>query len=145
MEMAGSERWVFTLLVVSGFIVLWVKWRRLPSATHRVHPKPSLRPLKPRTPAGCPACCAAQPYLPPASTSLKPYAQVKDTRGPLREKRIATAGYACPNSDCRYSGIADEQIHALLGCGGHGPLEYIRDLKCQACQTQFSVRYGTVL
>jgi len=34
---------------------------------------------------------------------------------------------------------------ALVGCGGHGRQEYIRDLKCQACQTKFSVRYGTVL
>jgi IS1 family transposase len=56
-----------------------------------------------------------------------------------------TAGYACPNSDCVYYGITDERIHALVGCGGHGCQEYIRDLKCQACHTQFSVRYGTVL
>jgi IS1 family transposase/transposase-like protein len=68
---------------------------------------------------------------------------VKDPRG--RKKRIATAGFACPNSNCRYYGITDEQIHALVGCGGHGRQEYIRDLKCQACQTKFSVRYGTVL
>ena len=32
--------------------------------------------------------------------------------------RIATAGFARPNSVCRYYGIADNQIHALVGCGG---------------------------
>ncbi len=56
-----------------------------------------------------------------------------------------TAGYACPNSDCLYYGITDDQIHALVGGGGHGRQEYIQDLKCQACGTKFSVRYGTVL
>ena len=142
--MAVSEGWVLTLLVVIGFILLWGKWRWLPSATQRVYPKSSPRPLKPRTPDDCPACRAAsQPGRPPASTLLKPYSQVKGPRG--RKKRIATAGYACPNSNCRYYGITDEQIHALVGCGGHGRQEYIRDLKCQACQTKFSVRYGTVL
>jgi len=151
--MARSERWVFTLLVVIGFILLWVKWRWLPSATHRVHPKPSPRPLKPRTPDDCPECrITPQPHLLPASTTLKPYSQIKSPRG--RRKRIATAGFACPNSDCLYYGITDEQIHALVGCGGHGRQEYIRDLKCQACRTtpalaggarEFSVRYGTVL
>ena len=56
-----------------------------------------------------------------------------------------TVGYACPNPDCFYCGITDDQVHALVGCGGHGRHEYIRDLKCQACGTKFSVRYGTVL
>jgi len=143
--MAESDGWVLTLLVIIGFILLWAKWRRSPSASQQVHPKPSPRPLKPRTPDDCPACRAARPSRPPASKPLQPYSQVKSPRGPLREKQIATAGYACPNANCRYYGITDEQIHALVGCGGHGRQEYIRDLKCQACQTKFSVRYGTVL
>ncbi len=126
-------------------ILTWVKWRWPSPATPRAHPKPTPRPLKPRTPDDCPACRAAQPSPPPASTPLKPYSQVKDPRGPLREKRIATAGYACPNSDCLYYGIPNDQIHALVGCGGHGRQEYIQDLKCQACGTKFSIRYGTVL
>jgi len=124
--------------------LLRVKRRGLPSATRQVHLKPSPRPLKPRTPDDCPACrVTPQPGLPPASPPLKPYAQVKSPRG--RRKRVATAGYACPNRDCLYYGVTDDQIHALVGCGGHGRREYIRDLKCQACQTKFSVRYGTVL
>jgi IS1 family transposase len=141
--MARSVGWVLTLLVVIVFILVGVK-RHWPSpATPRTNPKPTPRPLKPRTPDDCPACRAAQPSLPPASTPLKPYSQVKGPRG--RKKRIATTGYACPNPDCLYYGITDDQIHALVGCGGHGSHEYIRDLKCQACQTKFSVRYGTVL
>ncbi len=141
--MARSEGWLLTLLVVIGFILLWVKWRSPLSAPSQGHPKPAPRPLKPRTPDDCPACRAIQPDLPPTSAPLKPYSQVKDTRG--RKKRIATAGHACPNPDCLYYGITDDQIHALVGCGGHGRQEYIQDLKCQACQTKFSVRYGTVL
>jgi hypothetical protein len=143
--MARSEGWLLILLVIIGFILWRVRWRRpSPAAPHaRPNAKPTPRPLKPRTPDDCPTCRAAQPGLPPASTSLKPYAQIKSPRG--RRKQIATAGYACPNADCRYFGITDDRIHALVGCGGHGRHEYIRDLKCQACHTKFSVRYGTVL
>jgi transposase-like protein len=144
--MAGSERWVFALLVVIGFslLLLRVKWRWSPPATRQVRPKPFPRPLKPRTPNDCPACrVTPRPGLPPASPPLKPYSQVKSPRG--RKKRIATAGYACPNPDCLYYGITDEHMHALVGYGGHGRQEYIRDLKCQACHAKFSVRYGTVL
>jgi len=56
--MAGSEGWVLTLLVVIGCTLLRVKWRWITSATHRVNPKPSPRPLKPRTSDDCPACRA---------------------------------------------------------------------------------------
>ena len=134
------------LLVVIGFILLRVRWRwPSPASPHaRPNAKPTPRPLIPRTPDDCPACRAAQPGLPPpASTSPKPYSQMKSPRG--RRKRIATAGYACPNPDCKYYGVTDDQVHALVGYGGHGRQEYIRDLKCQACQTKFSIRYGTVL
>jgi len=123
---------------------LRVKWRWPPPATHQVHPKPSPRLLKPRTPDDCPACrVTPQPGRPPAPSTPKPYSQVKSPRG--RRKRIATAGFACPNPDCPYCGITDDQIHALVGYGGHGCQEYIRDLKCQACHAKFSIRYGTVL
>ncbi len=142
--MARSAGWVFMLLVVIGIILLWVNWRWLPSPARRARPKASPRPLKPHTPDDCPAChVTPQPHLLPVSISLKPYSQVKSPRG--RKKQIATAGYACPNPDCLYYGITDGQIHALVGYGGHGRQEYIRDLKCQACRTKFSVRYGTAL
>jgi IS1 family transposase len=141
--MARSEGWVLALLVVFVFILLWVKWRSPRSTSHHGLPKLAPRLLKPRTPDDCSACSAAQPTRRPSAALPIPYARVKDPRG--RKKQIATAGYACPNSDCQYFGITDDQIHALVGCGGHGRQEYIHDLKCQACQTKFSVRYGTVL
>ncbi len=143
--MARPEGWALTLLVVMVLILMWVKWRWPSPATPRAHPKPTPRPLKPRTPDDCPACRAAQPSPPPASTPLKPYSPVKDPRGPLREKRIATAGYACPNSDRLYFGITDDQIHALVGCGGHGRQEYIQDFYCQACHRKFSTQRHTPL
>jgi IS1 family transposase/transposase-like protein len=143
--MARPECWALTLLAVIVCILTWLKWHWSSPAAPRAdaNAKPTPRPLRPRTPDDCRACRAAQQVRSPASTLPKPYSQVKSPRG--RRKRIVTAGYACPNADCPYYGITDDQIHALVGCGGHGRQEYIRDLKCQACRTKFSVRYGTVL
>jgi hypothetical protein len=150
--MTWSEGWGLTLLVVIGFILLCVRRRGTPWLPDKVHFKPPSRPLKPRTPDDCLACRAAQLIRQPSALLLIPYARTKNPRG--RKKRIATARYACPNSNCLYYGITDEQIHALVGCGGHGRQEYIQDLKCQACRTtpalaggarEFSVRYGTAL
>jgi hypothetical protein len=118
--MACPEGWVFTLLVVMGFTALWVKWRWPPRG----------RPSSPLQAFSAPAQTAhprrllrvshhPPTHLPPASTPLKPYSQVKSLPGPLRVKRIGPAGYACPNSDGLYYGITDEQIHALVGYGGH--------------------------
>ena len=134
--MVCPDGWVFALLVVIVFILMWVKWHRPHPAAPRARPnaQPTPHPLKPRTPADCPACrITPRPGLAPASPPPKPYSQVKSPRG--RRKRIATAGFACPNPECRYFGITDDQIHALVGYGGHGRQEYIRDLKCQACRT----------
>ncbi len=141
--MPGSESWACTLLVVMVILFLWLKWQRPFPAAPAARPKPTPRPLKPRSPDDCPACRAAQPSRSPTTTHPKPYSQVKNSRG--RKKRIVTAGYACPNPNCLYYGITDDQVHALVGCGGHGRHEYIQDLKCQACHTKFSIRYGTVL
>ncbi len=140
--MAGSEGWTLTLLVGLIILFLWVKRQRPSSATPHASRKSTPRALKPRTPDDCPVCRVAQPSR-STTTPPKPYSKVKSSRG--RKKRIVTVGYACPNSDCLYFGITDDQVHALVGCGGHGCHEYIRDLKCQACGTKFSVRYGTVL
>jgi hypothetical protein len=62
-----------------------------------------------------------------------------------RKKYISTAGYFCPNPDCAYFGISDEQVHALVGDGRHGKTEPIQDFFCQACHTKFSARRNTVL
>ncbi|MDD5371005.1 MAG: hypothetical protein PHQ40_18145 [Anaerolineaceae bacterium] len=39
----------------------------------------------------------------------------------------------------------DENIHALVGYGGHGKHEMIQDLKCQVCRKKFTCRKHTVL
>ena len=77
------------------------------------------RLLKPRTPDDCPTCrlaSTASPNGEPASLPVRPWREVKSRRG--APKRIATAGFACPNPQCTYSGITDAQIHALVGDGG---------------------------
>ena len=57
---------------------------------------------------------------------------------------VATAGHACPNPACRYHGITDAAVHALVGRGHHGP-ERIQDFRCQACGTKVSARRDTAL
>jgi transposase-like protein len=61
------------------------------------------------------------------------------------KKKIATAGSFCPNENCEYYGIRDEQTHVLVGYGRHGLYEEIRDFKCQACGKKFTGRRNTVL
>ena len=61
------------------------------------------------------------------------------------KKKISTQGYFCPNKECEYYGITDENIHALVGYGRHGKQEPIQDLKCQACRKKFTSRKNTVL
>jgi IS1 family transposase/transposase-like protein len=68
---------------------------------------------------------------------------VKSARG--RPKRLSTEGYACPKQTCPYYGIADGQIHALVGNGYHGTTDRIQDFVCQACGTKVSARRGTAL
>jgi hypothetical protein len=116
--MARSEAWLLILLVV-GFILLSARWHRASPATGRaqLNAKPTPRPLKPRTPDDCRVCRSALRGLLPASTPPKPYSYVKGPRG--RKKRMATFGFACPNPDCQYYGITDDQIHALVADGTH--------------------------
>jgi hypothetical protein len=68
---------------------------------------------------------------------------VKSRRG--APKRVNTAGFACPNQQCRYFGNTDAQIHALVGDGKHGQAEQIQTLRCQACRTTFTARRHTPL
>jgi len=118
--MARSEGWTLTLLAVF-VLLLWAEWHRpSPSAQRaRSNTRPTPRPLKPRTLDDWPACRAAQPVTPPTFTPALPYSQVKSPCGPLREERVATAGRACPKPDCLYYGVTADQLHALVGYGGH--------------------------
>jgi hypothetical protein len=148
--------WVVTLLIVTP-VIGWIwnaRWfalrRDVGKADATTCPSKGLRRLKPRTPEDCPACrgersCDSVDEADnvAAGGAIIPYAQVKISRG--RKKRLTTQGYACPNPSCAYFGVADETIHALVHCGGHGKHERIADLKCQACGREVSVRYGTVL
>ena len=62
-----------------------------------------------------------------------------------RRKTISTQNYFGSNPEYIYYLIADERIHALVGCGVHEKYEEIRDLKCQACGKKFTIRKHTVL
>jgi transposase-like protein len=102
------------------------------------------RLLKPRCPDDCPACrlaSTASSSVRPAS--VRPWCEVKSRRG--APKRVNTEGYACPNKQCPYFGIADARIHALVGDGKHGQAEQIQTFRCQACHTTFTARRHTPL
>jgi hypothetical protein len=74
---------------------------------------------RPRTPDDCPACrsAGAAPAR-VAVPTVRPWSEVKGRRG--APKRVATDGYACPAPGCRYHGIADAWVQALVGYGRHG-------------------------
>ena len=104
------------------------------------------RLLKPRCPDDCPACRLASPTsssIGLAPAPVRPWPEVKSRRG--APKRIDTEGFACPNPQCRYCGITEAHIHALVGDGKHGRTERIQTFRCQACRTTFSARRDTPL
>ena len=98
---------ISSLLIVLLVCTLWVmaRWAR----RHHTQLDPSSattlrqRLLKPRTPEDCPACrrdavrSAVAPAQPPA---VRPWRELKSRRG--AHKRIATAGFACPNPCAGY-------------------------------------------
>ena len=74
---------------------------------------------------------------------MVPYVEMKSPRG--RKKRVRTAGLACPHPKCKYYGVPDEAVHALVGYGKTDKRKKIQRLRCQACLTTFSCRLGTPL
>jgi len=123
-------------------------WFPLCSASTKGAAKRSRLPrlLKPRCPDDCPACrltSTPSSGRGPASGAVQPWREVKSRRG--APKRVNTEGYACPNPQCRYCGITDAQVHALVGDGKHGHTEQIQTFRCQACHTTFSARRDTPL
>jgi hypothetical protein len=83
------------------------------------------RVLKPRTPLDCPACrlsCSPSSGAGPVPASVRPWCEVKSRRG--APKRVNTEGFACPNAQCPYYGIADAHIHALVGDGKGAAIEH---------------------
>ena len=65
---------------------------------------------------------------------MPPWREGTHRRGAPR--RIATQGQACPSPSCRYHGITDAAVHALIGYGHHGTTDHIQDYRCQACGTK---------
>jgi transposase-like protein/IS1 family transposase len=104
------------------------------------------RLLKPRSSDDCPVCRHASTPSSgagPAPAPVRPWREVKSRRG--APKRIETEGFACPNPQCRYCGITEAHIHALVGDGKHGRAERIQTFRCQACCITFSARHDTPL
>jgi hypothetical protein len=102
------------------------------------------RLLKPRTQLDCPACrlsCTPSSGVRPVPASVRPWREVKSRRG--APQRVNTAGFACPNQQCPYSGITDAHIHALVGDGTHGRAEQIQTFRGPACHTTFTARRHT--
>jgi len=100
--------------------------------------------MKPKSERDCPFCVkekgrqgSPKPEMPMA-WSLR-----KGRGGPI--KKLSTQGYFCPNPECEYYMITDENIHALVGYGSHGKQEPFQDLKCQACRKKFTSRRNTIL
>jgi IS1 family transposase/transposase-like protein len=142
---------VFLLVVCLLFslALLWsLEWFPLRPCSSRGEVKRSTlhRLLKPRTPNDCPACrlaSTASSIGERASPPVRPWREVKSRRG--APKRVNTAGFACPNQQCKYFGNTDAQFHALVGDGRHGQAEPIQTFRCQACRTTFSARCNTPL
>ncbi len=102
------------------------------------------RTWKAKSPKDCPACRSGlQLAIRPIKRDVKPWGECKSSRG--RRKRIKTEGHACPNPQCRYFGITDESVHALVGNSKRGKRKDIQTFKCQCCQTSFSTRRNTPL
>ena len=77
------------------------------------------RVMKPKRERDCPLCVkekgrqgSPKPEM-PTTWCLR-----KGRGGPI--KKISTEGYFCPNPDCEYFRITDDNIHALVGYGSHG-------------------------
>jgi hypothetical protein len=104
------------------------------------------RLLKPRSPDDCPACRLGSTSTSsggPTPVSVRPWCEVTSRRG--APKRVNTEGFACPNPPCRYVGIPDPRVHALVGDGKPGRAEQIQTLRGPACRTTFTARRDTPL
>ena len=137
--------WLLLVLVLACLVWMWSRHRQSPAQRTPAHVRLE-RLLTPRTSADCPACrqqMTGPPASAPALPPVQPWRELKSRRG--APKRILTQGFACPKQACRYYGITDAQVHALVGDGTEGKRERIQTLRCQACHTTFSTRRHTPL
>jgi hypothetical protein len=139
----GAAVWSVLLLVVLLWVVWQERWYRCrEEVAWRSRPR-GPRPWRPRTPKSC-VQCGVEGY--PAAEecgAVRPWREMKSPRG--RKKQVDTEGHACWDGECVYYGITDAGVHALVGDGGHGKVERIQDLRCQACGKRVSERRGTAL
>ena len=140
------EHAILLILACAFAYVLWHQHReqveKLWKAARKAARSP--RKWKPKSPKDCPACQSElQLAIQPIQRDAKPWSECKSRRG--RKKQTRTQGHACPNPDCRYFGIIDAAVHALVGNGKRGTRKDIQTLKCQCCQTSFSTRRNTPL
>ena len=122
--------WLEHLLVVLLlYVVLRILWQRHQQSRRKRKKKGKRRQWQPKSPKDCPSCQAGvKVSLFRAQRRVKPWKEVKSPRG--RKKTIPTEGYACPNAECRYVGITDAAIHALVGNGKGGKQRDIQHFRC---------------
>ena len=139
---------ILELVLWMGLMVwVWAVWRKVyltawqaGAAERRKHR------LKARSPEDCPACQVGQRVRTVNGVSadaVRPWREVKGKGG--RKKQSNTHGHACPNQACRYHGIRDQAIHALVLQETRGKTGAIWRLRCKACGKRFTERHDTVL
>ena len=132
--------WLLTLWSIWFFISNWLQITADRSEAEKK--KRKRRRLKPRSADDCWQCRLGLHLKPRAAArEVTPWREVKSKAG--RKKQSCSEGYACPNPVCKYRGITDAQVHALVSNGWNGKAERIRQWKCQACQKRFSERLHT--
>jgi IS1 family transposase/transposase-like protein len=136
-------------LMVWSALLMWlcVAWRTIYlTAWQASETKHRKRRLKARSPEDCPACQSGQGLRGVNSRptrAVHPWSEVKGKGG--RKKQSNTEGHACPNPACRYHGMRDHKVHALILQEQRGKTGDIWRLRCQACGQRFSERPDTVL
>lgn len=111
----------------------WREWWKRHRAARKLHP---------REPKDCPQCALGVYWLPGGpQREVVPWSQVKNRAG--RPKSSNTEGHACLEVDCRYFGITDPAVHALVFDGKRGIEHDIQQLRCQACDRRRTSRLAT--
>ena len=140
------ENEYIAILILSG-LALWGWWRVLRRRWRHLWQRTKVhlrRQWHPKSPEDCPYCRAGITLVrTPVNRDVLPWHQLKDPRG--RKKQIDTQGFACPNPACGYHGLTNDHIHALVGYGKVDAAKQIQRLRCQACKTTFTSRWGTPL
>jgi transposase-like protein len=135
------------VIMVLGGLLIWALWKLYKGKVRKMWQRVKdhmPRQWRPKSPADCPWCQEEIEILAvPSPPDVTPYGQKKSPRG--RKKTISTQGFACPEVTCKYFGITDEAMHALVGYGKLGVKGDIQRLKCQGCGGTFSSRKGTPL